>query len=151
MHERHTMSAAVRVICGSRGVVRVRPVHDERLQSRPEDVSQIALERADRGGNMPHTAIVRALCTIHCDAASRVERRMLRRWNGSAKSAWRLEDKPLAKRQRRRHDVRQRRQLWTAARRTGRPAPWRYLEMCSGALTQCARGAPRAARAAADA
>ena len=80
-----------------------------------------------------------------------LERRMLRRRHRSAQPARRTEDQPVADGPRRRHDVRQRRQLGPAARRARRAAAGRRAELRAGAGAQRARGAQRAAGAAADA
>ena len=70
---------------------------------------------------------------------------------GLAEPARRSEDQSLAPRQRRRHDVRQRRQLGPASRRAGRAAAGRRAEVRAGAGPQRGRGATRAAGAPADA
>ena len=87
------------------------------------------------------------LTTLH--AASHLERRMLRRRHGSAEPARRPQDESLAARPRHRDDVRQRRQLRSAARRARRPAAGRRPALRAGARPQRARSAQRAARAAA--
>ena len=66
----------------------------------------------------------RSLMEWTADAAAQAERRLLRRRHRAAEPARRPEDQPVAQRQRRRHDVRQRRQLrascatsWACCRR----------------------------------
>ena len=85
------------------------------------------------------------------DAPARAERRLLRRRHRAAEPARRVEEQPLAQAARRRHDVRQRRQLRPAARRARRAAAGRRAQVRAGAGAQrrakrgacCSRACPR--------
>src|ERR1035437_4875139 len=142
---------------------------NDRLQAAAEDLAEVALERADRIWDVRHAFIMadewgwwlaavapwlvtdNYPCTIRGDAASAAERRVCWRPRRAAELARRAQVESLAARQRRRHHVRQRRQLGAAARRAWRPPARRHSEMRAGAVAQRARGAARAADAAADA
>ncbi len=157
----------------------IRPVRDQRLQARPENALQIgrhesqmhahydrsrlalALRRAralrhsaywvdaDAGeGRLTIRERASAIGGAHATAQNQC--RVLRRRHRSAQPARRPQDESMAEPQRRRHDVRQRRQLGAAARRAGRAAAGRRAPLRAGAGAQRARGAARAAGAAAD-
>ncbi len=84
-------------------------------------------------------------------ASSNRQRRLLRRRHRPAQSARWPQEQSLAPSQRRRHDVRQRRKLGTAARRAWRAAAGRHPEVRARARAQHARGAAGAAGAPAHA
>ena len=105
--------------------------------------------RTESGSVMPN--IVRDTCRIRVMRLRRLNVGCFGGGTGLPSLLGGLKIESLARRQRGRHDVRQRRQLRPAARRARRPAARRHPEVRARAVAQRARSASRAAGAPADA
>ena len=174
-HQGHRRAAAVPALGerqAGREIAEAEPVHQRAGVDRSVClIARIRDERGSRGPKTPSRSRARLSIARCCDAekcgiprlyvrraticcshaTANLHHRLLRRRHRTAEPARRAEAESLAQRQRRRHDVRQRRQLGRAARPTRRAAAGRRVEVRAGARAQRARSAARAARAAADA